>query len=384
MEVCGYYLNEKKNCLYLLTINEYDDYVLFRSFAPFYNKLFLVDVTSKELREAIKTQLFINIKKSSEKILVNNFFNFQILLEENNKFPKNTIMDISYCSSEKIQSGMIMYLGSTFENTQNIYIYNPDDTLFWVYNFKKKKLVIHKPSMELSHQFISKSRIPCIITNIRSNKFVFYLHGGPNYFCDYSYDEVTKKLVEKGLNVIKINYCGSIGYSKYYEEKLLNNGSIADIDSIKKVITFYHRRFPDMKYILWGDSYGGYLANIFSLNEDEKMNGIVTTGGFTNIDYMLLFSDSREIILKFLNNPNARRYHADLMNSMNKVPLIFIHGSNDKSCPIFPIKQLANKNTKIKLVELNDFNHYEYLPRKKKQKSCIVVKEICQFFSNSD
>ena len=380
MEVCGYYLNEKKDCLYLLTINQCDDYFLFKSYAPLYDQLFLDNIASKELQEVIKTKEFIIVGKKSEKISAESFFKYQILLEGHKGFPKNTIKDISYCSSEKMQSEMIMYLGSTFESSQNIYIYNPVENLFFVYDFEKKKLVVHESSKELSHQFISKSRIPCILTNIRSSKFVFYLHGGPNYSCDYSYDKITKELVGKGLNVIKINYYGSIGYSKYYEKKLLNNGSLIDVYSIKKVINFYRRQFPNMEYILWGDSYGGYLANIFSLHSDEKMNGVVTTGGFTNIDYMLLFSDSREIILKFLNNPNAKKYNQELMNCMNKVPIIFIHGSYDKSCPIFPIKQLACKNSKIKLIELNGFSHYEYLPSKKDKKSCVVVKEICQFF----
>lgn len=194
------------------------------------------------------------------------------------------------------------------------------------------------------HRFINK--IPVYDNFIKSQNIIFFIHGGPesNYmqFYDYTIAEINRL---KLYRIVLINYSGSTGYSRKYQESIYKNGGQVDLESILKVIKNYRGR-----KIVIGESYGGYLATLLSIKnyDHNQIEKVIAINGFTDIYFQLFFSKSKNIITKYF--PVRSPETISLVNPISLLKqgyypnckLVFIHSINDLICPIDQIYYFNN------------------------------------------
>lgn len=85
---------------------------------------------------------------------------------------------------------------------------------------------------------------------------VCMLHGGPNTHWYPRYDKRICYMAEAGYKVLYPNYFGSSGYGKIDYTKVENKWGKADVLDIVRL----GEEMPAGKRILYGESYGGFLA----------------------------------------------------------------------------------------------------------------------------
>ncbi|WP_100656814.1 alpha/beta hydrolase family protein [Alteromonas flava] len=169
-------------------------------------------------------------------------------------------------------------------------------------------------------------------------------HGGPIGVYDTSYlNGDVEWLVRQGYAVLRVNYRGSGGYGKAFEEQGMQQWGRAIEDDIAKAIADALQRFPQLdpdRSCLFGASYGGYSAVMSIIRSPEKFNCAISFAGV--MDLPLLFNTSsvqnnegltqrlKEIIGDpVLQQTELMRYSPVFNAKQVKRPLMLIHGTKD-------------------------------------------------------
>lgn len=151
----------------------------------------------------------------------------------------------------------------------------------------------------------------------KSRDLVIWLHGGPkrqtsmiyhSYYGYQVYDEILEKLVEEEkIDVLKLDYTGSIGYGRESTAKLTGNVGVIDVADVLAVTKDLRKEYRNI--YLMGNSYGGYLALRTLVEEPDYYDGAISINGVT--DWEQLVYDGR-ISQDFIN------YFYGLPSSENK------------------------------------------------------------------
>ena len=168
-------------------------------------------------------------------------------------------------------------------------------------------------------------------------------HGGPIGVRDFALnDSMQHFLASQGIASIKVNYRGSGGFGKKFEElgKLEWGKKIeSDINqSVSKAILEYP--IDETKICAVGSSYGGYSALMLNILFPERYRCSVSMAGVTDIPLIFTSSDtanrdeSIEGIKKIIGDPEKQLnemmshspvYLADKLNN----PVLLVHGFRD-------------------------------------------------------
>ncbi|MDF0479553.1 prolyl oligopeptidase family serine peptidase [Vagococcus sp. PNs007] len=351
------------NDIVAICMNKYDEIKLFRVNRN--NKLEIKAIEST----IYKGNLYFTLDEQK----------IQLLMSELH-FSRSIIDSFEFISihSQPITVSMFTFFcGSTPYIKHTLFVKKNNNV--YVADFNAKIFNLYSIVENIFHKYVGKQKIPCFILDNNSNHCVFYLHGGPEYHVDNSFNPVINLLIESNIDVICINYVGSTGYSNEYQERLINNGGILDVESVDDVITHYASKYSS--FIIYGDSYGAYISLFFSQKKYSNIKGIVATGTFYDAHYTLLFSNSRQVIQKYVDMSANKRLKNDIINHSN-CQIVLIHGENDLNCPIFPLVYLTGKNPMVKLIKMNNYMHYEVLPSKIACKSNLTAKTILDCFSD--
>lgn len=228
------------------------------------------------------------------------------------------------------------------------------------------------PIRYFKHQKIGDNKVPCLTHISKKDKvIVICFHGGPAYNYSHEYSDIIFELTKRFDNLCLVNYPGSTGYSKKYESSLIGNGGIVDIEAAKSVIEYYALQGFSIK--IYGESYGAYIAICLSKYNHFDITRIVAVSGFTNLTYMYFFSDSRKLINKYFSDFKRFSPEKNLKKS-SLLPIKFLHGRNDKTCPIFQIEYFVANFCNMDLTTLEGFSHYETSPKKIKIKNNVILK----------
>ena len=102
------------------------------------------------------------------------------------------------------------------------------------------------------------------------------------------------------------------------------------------------------KLIIYGQSYGGYLASIVGSNSPDKIDAIVIEGAFSSFKEQARYKAS--VFGNFVKN--EFRADEEIMN--NHKPILVIHGGEDKMVPIkFGRKIYNNANQPKEFYQVN-------------------------------
>jgi protease II len=172
------------------------------------------------------------------------------------------------------------------------------------------------------------------------------LHGGPTeqYRPVYAYEE---NFLINEVGVVKIypNVRGSSGYGKAFQA--LDDGMKRE-DAVKDVgaLLDWIKAQPDLdadRVLVQGASYGGYLALSVAAQYSNRLRGVISDSGMTNLATFLTRTegwrrDLRRVEFGDERDAKMKAYLeriAPLHNAQNiKCPIFIIQGKNDPRVPI--------------------------------------------------
>jgi dipeptidyl aminopeptidase/acylaminoacyl peptidase len=185
------------------------------------------------------------------------------------------------------------------------------------------------------------------------------IHGGPvdQYRPGYGYDN-NFFISELGIARIYPNMRGSSGYGKTFlnlDDGMKRKDVVKDIGALLDWI----KKQPDLdaeRVLVYGESYGGYLALSVGVNYSDRIRGIISDSGPSNLATFIErtegwrrdvqrpeFGDERDPKIRAFMEQTAP------LNNAQKIrkPLLIIQGKNDPRIPVSQaeaIYQAVKKN----------------------------------------
>ncbi|MFK7807599.1 MAG: alpha/beta hydrolase family protein [Saprospiraceae bacterium] len=156
---------------------------------------------------------------------------------------------------------------------------------------------------------------------------ILHFHGSAaNILLQYS---AIAPLVEEGFQVFTFDYSG-YGYS---EGKSTRDNVLSDAYSALEYLS-KKEEVKNKKLIIYGQSYGGYLASIVSAKHQDKIDGLVIEGAFSS------HKAEAKHTVPFLGNIVKDGPIATTEIQKNHKPVLVIHSTEDKKVPIRFGKQI--------------------------------------------
>ncbi len=202
-------------------------------------------------------------------------------------------------------------------------------------------------------------------------------HGGPFSQDSNSFDTFSAYLVNKGYRVFQPNFRGSSGYGHQFLTQAVGQYGMAMQDDITDGVQhLIEQKIADPKRIcIMGASYGGYAALLGAARTPDLYQCSISFAGI---------SDLREQRYSHRNytsyNLAKKQYGEDTdlleqnsplnMVEQIKVPVLLLHGTEDRSVPVkqsrMMAEELADEKKVFTYIEIEDGTHHlDYLPHRK-------------------
>ena len=218
-----------------------------------------------------------------------------------------------------------------------------------------------------------------------TNTWIILAHG---YNSEGLYmTDISKYLYKMGYNVLILDFRGH-GYSS---DNTVSMGYLERLDIIAWV-NYINKNYDNTKIILYG--YGmGANASLLAAGNSYLSNvvGIISDTAFTSLNdeinyqlknvYNLPYSPI--IMISNLLNKKDNKYSINDVSPINivkniKVPILFIHGSNDTLIPKNMTEELYNKTTIEKEIFIIDNAKHSETPYIDQDKYFNKIKEFIQ------
>ena len=168
-------------------------------------------------------------------------------------------------------------------------------------------------------------------------------HGGPHLRDYFDYDSWVQFFVGQGYQVVTMNFRGSSGYGREFEEKGFGEWGGQMQDDISDTARYFHDNgyaTPDKTCIV-GYSYGGYAALYGAATTPELYKCAVSGGGVSDLRKQLKsakdeFNDeSYEFLLGSIGDPKVMPQEIAMKSPVNlasqiDMPILLLHGTNDQ------------------------------------------------------
>lgn len=175
-------------------------------------------------------------------------------------------------------------------------------------------------------------------------------HGGPFARDSETWDWWAQFLADRGYVVIQPNYRGSAGYGTPFAEKGEGQWGLAmqdDLDDAVKAASDLGIADP-ARVCMVGASYGGYAAIRAAQRDGRKYRCAVSYAGVSDLNRMMKYSSS--FLFGRARGDWLREQAPDLkgVSPLNfpqqfSVPLLLVHGEEDRVVPPVQSKVLAQK-----------------------------------------
>lgn len=181
--------------------------------------------------------------------------------------------------------------------------------------------------------------------NVKSEKLlpaVVFIHGGPSGQDKDNFDTMTQSLTQAGFVVFNINYRGSVGYGKVFEDMNNRDWGGGDLKDIRAVLEHYIKQglIDKNKIGVTGGSYGGYMTYI-AVTKDPDLFAAAAPG-FGMVDLIADYNLGKDRFSLWyegeMGNPTTDsllfvdRSPINFINQI-KVPLLVFQGANDNNVP---------------------------------------------------
>ncbi|WP_028108610.1 alpha/beta hydrolase family protein [Ferrimonas futtsuensis] len=197
-------------------------------------------------------------------------------------------------------------------------------------------------------------------------------HGGPHGPRDYwEYNGETQMLASRGMAVLQVNFRGSGGYGRNYEEAGYRNwGSKIQYDIIDATRYMIEQGKVDKDNIcIYGGSFGGYSALQAPILAPDLFQCAIGFAGVYDLELMYEVGDipTRKSGVRYLkdvvgeDDSNMKAFSPVHNVDKLKIPLLIIHGGEDERVPIEHAealrKALDEHKLSYKWVELDKEGH---------------------------
>jgi len=174
---------------------------------------------------------------------------------------------------------------------------------------------------------------------------IIRLHGGPSMHDGFSWNSTHQFLASRGFVVLAVNYTGSVGYGKAFEEADRYRLGIEDCDDVAAGAKFL-QSLPSVKHDnigVSGSSYGGYLTNLAVGRYPHLFSAAVSWFGivnwFTNDAFPRLHWAPKYFFRDRMGSPESHRALYEAASPISYVdsvrtPLLLAHGDADTVVPI--------------------------------------------------
>lgn len=180
----------------------------------------------------------------------------------------------------------------------------------------------------------------------RTDLAIIYIHGGPYFQIKKSSDDPYLEFLVTNYPIVFCpNYTINLNARKF--EKRIG---LSDIQKFVNKIKGKYSRI-----VIIGDSYGGYLASLFSA--DCNIDKVIVISGFISLYYQSIFSKEWKLIQSIFK-PNDLDWFNLYQNKKNITPTYFIQGTVDNACPVQQF-EVINNEFNGKIFKLSGFTHRE-------------------------
>ncbi len=236
-----------------------------------------------------------------------------------------------------------------------VFVFASDDPgQYYLFNKKASKLfVLGKTLPELADYPLAKAEVFTVQTD-KDTKVEAFLtkpvanangvllvmpHGGPIGVREYdSFDRDVQYLVSRGYSLLKINFRGSSGFGKKFEQSGVGQLGKAIEHDITAVVNDVMGRNDFKQMCSIGISYGGYSAMMLAMMHPERYQCAVAMYGVYDLPYIFNSSnisvtkEEQEAWAKVLgeNNDALKAVSPFYMAQKLKVPLLLIAGKDDQ------------------------------------------------------
>jgi dipeptidyl aminopeptidase/acylaminoacyl peptidase len=172
---------------------------------------------------------------------------------------------------------------------------------------------------------------------------VIYIHGGPNWLAQYTWNPSIQSMIEQGWVVLAPNYRGSTGYGRKWQLQNrydLGGGDLLDV--VAGADYLIQHQLADPKRIgITGRSWGGYLTVMAMVNFPEKWAAGSAVVPFMN--WFTAHQNSRDDLRHWDIENFGDPVHNEVLwrerspfFSLDRVeaPIQMICGSQDVRCPV--------------------------------------------------
>lgn len=202
-------------------------------------------------------------------------------------------------------------------------------------------------------------------------------HGGPFSQDSNSFDTFSAYLVNKGYLVFQPNFRGSTGYGHQFLTQAVGQYGMAMQDDITDGTHYLiEQKIADPKRIcIMGASYGGYAALLGAARTPDLYQCAISFAGISDL------RDLRASYRNYTNYNLAKKQFGednDLLEQNSplnmvdqvKVPVLLLHGTEDRSVPVkqsrMMAEELADEKKVFTYIEIEDGTHHlDYLPHRK-------------------
>lgn len=167
-------------------------------------------------------------------------------------------------------------------------------------------------------------------------------HGGPHVRDVFDFDYYVQYFVARGYQVVQMNFRGSSGYGKSYEEAGYGEWGGLMQDDITDTVKHFHSSglASPNKTCIVGYSYGGYAALYGGATTPELYKCIVSGGGVADLvmsmkdDKGNLNEETYDFMKESMGDPKTERAKLDARSPLQMAekfqdPVLLIHGKWD-------------------------------------------------------
>jgi dipeptidyl aminopeptidase/acylaminoacyl peptidase len=305
---------------------------------------------------------------------------YDILKPIKNKYPEHKF----YVAQQNLNSNKVLVYGTNEYSKGSWSLYYPEteiiDKLFELnpdYN-KLEKGKFHSIKIKSTDNMDIEGYLVTPNKHNDKNKkhpLIVIPHGGPIGVRDYAYDsDIQHFYASQGYATLKVNYRGSSGYGKKFQES--GKGQWGDkIESdinemVDHVIKNYN--LSENEICAMGSSYGGYSAVMLSILYPDRYKCAVSLAGVMDLNLLFTSSDfrhSEKVIESFKNivgDPTTE--HQSLIDKSplyltDKIinPILLFHGAKDKRVTLEHSRRMKEildlKNKQSELIVFTNEGH---------------------------
>lgn len=269
-----------------------------------------------------------------------------------------------------IKEDVLYFIGGSF--------YEPSCLVALDLQSEKFQIIRKSSDEELDRRYIAAAELIEFQTEGQKNCYAYYYppknddcraingekpplivrsHGGPTSKASVKFNIEIQFFTSRGFAFVDVNYGGSSGFGREYQDRLKGKWGIVDVQDCVHVVNYLtnHKNIDKDKVIIRGRSAGGYTT-LCALTFTDVFSAGASYYGICDLEALL--KDTHKFESKYLENligpyPLEKQIYiqrSPIHYVQNlKCPVILLHGKEDKVVPVSQAEKMYNALLKKKI-----------------------------------